>query len=122
MVPQDFPRYNLEEMLKIQRTNIQGFKFMCKGCRAINNISKKGPNLCKAMSKNKLGPSCAKLGTARNNYSLLYLSIIECCVVVLTLAFIVCFQYLQICNIYLRDFLILVFSDFLNKGLRDFFN
>ena len=40
----------------------------------------------------------------------------------ITLAFIVCFQYLQICNICLRDFLILVFRDFLKKGLRDFFN
>ena len=74
MVPQDFPRYNLEEMLKIQRPNIQGFEFTSKGCKAINKIKrafpKKGPNLCKAMSKNKLGPSCAKLRTARNNHSI----------------------------------------------------
>ena len=38
-----------------------------------------------------------------------------------TLQLIVCFQYLQICNICLRDFLISVFRDFFDKGLRDFF-
>ena len=43
MVPQDFPRYNLEEMLKIQRPNIQGFEFMSKGCEAINEIKRALP-------------------------------------------------------------------------------
>jgi len=43
MVPQDFPRYNLEEMLKIQRPNIQGFEFMSKGCKSIDNIKRASP-------------------------------------------------------------------------------
>ena len=40
----------------------------------------------------------------------------------ITLAFTVCFQYLQIFSICLRDLFILVFRNFLNKGLRDIFN
>ena len=43
MVPQDFPRYNMKEMLKIQKPNIQGFEFMSKGCKAINNLKRAYP-------------------------------------------------------------------------------
>ena len=38
MVPQDFPRYNMKEMLKIKTPNIQGFEFMSTGFKAVNKI------------------------------------------------------------------------------------
>ena len=40
MVPQDFPRYNMKEMLKIPRPNIQGFEFMSTECKAVNKIKR----------------------------------------------------------------------------------
>ena len=77
MVPQDFPRYNMKEMLKIQRPNIQGFEFMSTGCKTINKIKRVSlkkvrfyARQCQKTSWGQAVPSCAKLKTARNNYSL----------------------------------------------------
>ena len=68
----------------------------------------KDPTGCTAIHKGIALPRQRSLRTLKTLY--------------ITLAFIVCFQNLQIRYICLRDFFMLFFRDFLNKSLRDFFN